>query len=54
MGELLTPIHLTVVAIVAFALFGGRSLASLAKDWAKVSVGSKMEIKGLKDELTSA
>jgi Sec-independent protein translocase protein TatA len=26
MGELLTPVHLMVVAIVAFALFGGKKL----------------------------
>jgi hypothetical protein len=43
MGELLTPMHLMMVAIVAFVLFAGRSFPSLAKDWAKVYLGSKME-----------
>jgi sec-independent protein translocase protein TatA len=31
MGELLTPTHLIVVAVVAFVLFGGRRLPELGK-----------------------
>ena len=31
MSELLTPMHLTVVAIVAFALFGGKKLTEFGK-----------------------
>jgi sec-independent protein translocase protein TatA len=31
MGELLTPMHLTMVAIVAFALFGGKKLTEFGK-----------------------
>jgi Sec-independent protein translocase protein TatA len=31
MGELLTPMPLTVVAIVAFALFGGKKLTEFGK-----------------------
>jgi Sec-independent protein translocase protein TatA len=31
MGELLTPTHMIVVAVVAFLLFGGKTFPSLAK-----------------------
>ena len=31
MGELLTPTHLIVVAVVAFVVFGGRKLPELGK-----------------------
>jgi TatA/E family protein of Tat protein translocase len=31
MGELLTPTHMIVAAIVAFVLFGGRKLPELGK-----------------------
>jgi sec-independent protein translocase protein TatA len=31
MGELLTPTHMIVVAVVAFVLFGGRKLPELGK-----------------------
>jgi sec-independent protein translocase protein TatA len=43
MGELLTPTHLIVIAVVAFLLFGGNKLPELGKGWAKVSADSKME-----------
>lgn len=31
MGELLTPTHLTVVAVIAFLVFGGRKLPEIGK-----------------------
>jgi sec-independent protein translocase protein TatA len=31
MGELLTPSHLMVIAIIAFVLFGGKKLLELGK-----------------------
>jgi sec-independent protein translocase protein TatA len=54
MGELLTPIHLTVVAIVAFALFGEKKLPEFAKGLGEGLRGFKDGIKGLTDELSSA
>jgi sec-independent protein translocase protein TatA len=54
MGELLTPIHLMVVAIVAFVLFGGKKLPELGKGLGEGLRGFKDGIKGLTDELTSA
>jgi sec-independent protein translocase protein TatA len=47
MGELLTPTHLIVIAVVAFLLFGGRKLPELGEGLR----GFKDGIKGLTDEL---
>jgi mttA/Hcf106 family len=38
MGELLTPTHIIVVAVVAFVVFGGRRLPDLAKAYAEASM----------------
>ena len=54
MGELLTPVHLMVVAIVAFALFGGKKLPELGEGVGEGLRGFKDGIKGLTDELSSA
>ena len=54
MGELLSPIHLMVVAIIAFLLFGGKKLPELGKGLGEGLRGFKDGIKGLTDELSSA
>jgi sec-independent protein translocase protein TatA len=51
MGELLTPTHLIVIAVVAFLLFGGRKLPELGKGLGEGLRGFKDGIKGLTDEL---
>ena len=51
MGELLTPTHLIVVAVVAFVVFGGRKLPELGKGLGEGLRGFKDGIKGLTDEL---
>jgi sec-independent protein translocase protein TatA len=51
MGELLTPTHMIVVAVVAFVLFGGRKLPELGKGFCEGLRGFKDGIKGLTDEL---
>jgi sec-independent protein translocase protein TatA len=53
MGELLTPTHLIVVAVVAFVVFGGRKLPELGKGLGEGLRGFKDGIKGLTDELDS-
>jgi sec-independent protein translocase protein TatA len=51
MGELLTPTHMIVVAVVAFVLFGGKKLPELGKGLGEGLRGFKDGIKGLTDEL---
>lgn len=51
MGELLTPTHLIVIAVVAFVLFGTRKLPELGKGLGEGLRGFKDGIKGLADEL---
>ena len=51
MGELLTPTHLIVVAVVAFVVFGGRKLPELGKGLGEGLRGFKDGIRGLTDEL---
>jgi sec-independent protein translocase protein TatA len=51
MGELLTPTHLIVVAVVAFVVFGGKKLPELGKGLGEGLRGFKDGIKGLADEL---
>jgi sec-independent protein translocase protein TatA len=53
MGELFTPTHMIVVAVVAFVLFGGRKLPELGKGLGEGLRGFKDGIKGLADELDS-
>ena len=50
MGELLTPTHMIVVAIVAFVLFGGRKLPELGKGLGEGLRGFTDGIKGLTGE----
>jgi sec-independent protein translocase protein TatA len=47
MGELLTPTHLIVIAIVGFVLFGGKKLPELGKGLGEGFRGFKDGIKGL-------
>ena len=54
MGELLTPTHMIVVAIVAFVLFGGRKLPELGKGLGEGLRGFKDGIKGITAELDSS
>ena len=51
MGELLTPTHMIVVAVVAFVLFGAKKLPELGKGLGEGLRGFKDGIKGLRDEL---
>ena len=43
MGELLTPTHLMVIAIIAFYSSPEISCPNSVRGWAKVSADSKME-----------
>ena len=51
MVELFTPSHLMIVAVIAFALFGGKKLPELGKGLGEDIRGLKDGIKGLKDEI---
>ncbi len=51
MGELLTPTHLMVVAVIAFLLFGGNKLPELGKGLGAGLRGFKDAIKGLADDI---
>jgi sec-independent protein translocase protein TatA len=53
MGELLTPSHLIVVAVIAFVLFGGKKLPELGKGLGEGLRGLKDGIKGLTDDINS-
>jgi sec-independent protein translocase protein TatA len=50
MGELLTPTHLIVVAVIALVLFGGNKLPELGKGLGAGLRGFKDGIKGLADD----
>ena len=50
MGELFTPTHLMVIAIVAFVLFGGRRLPELGRGLGEGFRGFKDGIRGLTEE----
>jgi sec-independent protein translocase protein TatA len=50
-GELFTPTHLGVVAVIAFFVFGGRKLPELGKGLGEGIRGFKTGIMGIKDEL---
>ena len=54
MGELLTPIRLMVVSVVAFALFGGKKLPERGEGLGEGLREFKDGIKGLTDEVSSA
>jgi sec-independent protein translocase protein TatA len=51
MGELLTPSHLMVIAVIAFVLFGGKKLPELGKGLGEGLRGLKEGINGLTDEI---
>jgi sec-independent protein translocase protein TatA len=53
MGELLTPTHLMVIAVIAFVLFGGKKLPELGKGLGEGLRGLKDGIKGLTDDIDS-
>lgn len=49
MGELLTPPHLMVIAVIALVLFGGKKLPELGKGLGEGLRGFKDGIRGLAD-----
>jgi sec-independent protein translocase protein TatA len=53
MGELLTPTHLMVIAVIAFLFFGGNKLPELGKGLGEGLRGFKDAIKGLADDIDS-
>ena len=53
MGELLTPPHLIVIAIIALVLFGGNKLPELGKGLGEGLRGFKDGIKGLTDDINN-
>jgi sec-independent protein translocase protein TatA len=50
MGELFTPTHLIVLAVVAIVLFGGKKLPELGKGLGEGLRGFKEGVKGVTDE----
>ena len=53
MGELLTPTHLMVIAVVVLILFGGKKLPELGKGLGEGLRGFKEGMKGVNDEVTN-
>ena len=53
MGELFTPTHLIVLAVVAVVLFGGKKLPELGKGLGEGLRGFKEGMKGMNDEPTA-
>ena len=51
MGELFTPTHLIVIAIVVLVLFGGKKLPELGKGLGEGLKGFKDGMKGVTDEM---
>lgn len=51
MGELFTPTHLIIVAIVAIVLFGGKKLPELGKGLGEGLKGFKDGMKGVTDDI---
>ena len=51
MGELFTPTHLIVLAIVILVLFGGKKLPELGKGLGEGLRGFKDGMKGVTDEV---
>ena len=50
MGELFTPTHLIVLAVVVLILFGGKKLPELGKGLGEGLKGFKDGMKGLQDD----
>jgi sec-independent protein translocase protein TatA len=53
MGELFTPTHLIVIAVVVLVLFGGKKLPELGKGLGEGLRGFKDGMKGLGDDATT-
>lgn len=53
MGELFTPTHLIVLAVVALVLFGGKKLPELGKGLGEGYKGFKDGLKGISDDATA-
>ena len=53
-GELFTPAHLIVLAIVLLVLFGGKKLPELGKGLGEGLRGFKEGMKGLNDEVNKS
>ena len=51
MGELFTPTHLIVIAVVVLVLFGGRKLPELGKGLGEGLRGFKEGMKGVTDDV---
>jgi sec-independent protein translocase protein TatA len=51
MGELFTPTHLIVIAVVVLVLFGGKKLPELGKGLGEGYKGFKDGLKGVQDDL---
>jgi len=54
MGELFTPTHLIVIAVVVLVLFGGRKLPELGKGLGEGLRGFKDGMKGVTDDTKDA
>jgi sec-independent protein translocase protein TatA len=52
MGELFTPMHLMILAIVVLVLFGGKKLPELGKGLGEGLRGFKEGMKGVTDEVS--
>ena len=53
MGELFTPTHLIVLAVVVLVLFGGKKLPELGKGLGEGLRGFKDGMKGVSDEVNT-
>jgi len=53
MGELFTPMHLMILAIVVLVLFGGKKLPELGKGLGEGLRGFKDGMKGITDDTTT-
>jgi sec-independent protein translocase protein TatA len=51
MGELFTPMHLIILAILVLVLFGGKKLPELGKGLGEGLRGFKEGMKGVTDEV---
>jgi sec-independent protein translocase protein TatA len=53
MGELFTPMHLMILAIVVLVLFGGKKLPELGKGLGEGLRGFKDGMKGITDDTST-
>ena len=51
MGELFTPTHLIVIAVVVLVLFGGKKLPELGKGLGEGYRGFRDGLKGVSDDI---